>query len=274
MNNPKKEITAAMVKELRDRTNIPMMKCKQALDACGGDMNEAIDWLRKQGLAAADKKADRATANGGLGMALGNGVGAIVLLGCETDFVSGNQMFKDFVKSLAEAALASGAADAEALKNQKVDGQPVAEAIAGKIQQLGENMVLAKVVQIKGPVVVGYNHGGKIATIVTGTGDAAKLRQVALHAAAAQPAPVALKRADVDPALVKKEEEILMATPDVQAKPEAMRPKIVQGKLGRFFKENVLLEQEMLLDAEKGETVEKYAQRHGLTVTGFVRLAV
>jgi elongation factor Ts len=274
MNQPKKTITSEMVKELRDRTNIPMMKCKQALDACGGDMDASIDWLRKQGLAAADKKSDRATANGGLGLALGNGTGAIVLLGCETDFVSGNQMFKDFVKSLAETALKSNVADVEALKAQKIDGATITEAVASKIQQLGENMVLAKVVQMSGPVVVGYNHGGKIATIVTGTGDPIKLRQIALHVASSQPAPVALKRTDVDPALVKKEEEILLATPDVQAKPEAMRPKIVLGKLGRFFKENVLLEQEMLLDAEKGETVEKYAIRHGLTVTGFVRLAV
>jgi elongation factor Ts len=134
--------------------------------------------------------------------------------------------------------------------------------------------VLAKVAALSGAVVVGYNHGGKIATLVSGTGDAQKLRMIALHVASANPAPIALKREEVDQAIVKKEEEILLATPEVQGKPEAMRPKIVQGKLGRFFKERVLLEQEMLLDAEKGETVEKYAARHGLTVTGFVRLAV
>jgi elongation factor Ts len=281
MNTPNLEISAKLVMTLRDRTNLPMMKCKQALEATKGAhasedawMEAAIDHLRKQGLAAVDKFAGRETTQGGLGLALGNGVGAIVLLGCQTDFVSGNDVFKDFVKQLAEAALASGAESAEALKSAKVGGQPVSEAVPLKIQQIGENLVIAKVSTLKGPTVVGYNHGGKIATLVSGTGDAAKLRMIALHVASANPAPIALDRSGVDPAVVKKEEEILLATPEVQAKPEAMRPKIVQGKLGRFYKERVLLEQEMLLDAEKGETVEKYAARHGLTVTGFVRLAV
>jgi elongation factor Ts len=275
-------VTSELVKELRDRTNIPMMKCKQALDATIADagkgkegwLGAAIDWLRKQGVAAADKKADRTTANGGLGLATGNGEGVIVLLACETDFVSGNQMFKDFVKSLAETALSSKAADVEALKKASLDGTAVSEHIAGKIQQLGENLQLAKIVRLSGPVVVGYNHGGRIATLVAGSGDAAKLRQVALHVASAQPPPVALSRDQVDQAVIKKEEEILMATPDVQAKPEAMRGKIVQGKLGRFFKENVLLEQEMLLDAEKGETVEKYSARNKISVSAFTRIVV
>jgi elongation factor Ts len=282
MSNAKPAITSELVKALRDRTNIPMMKCKQALEATLADggkgvepwLAASIEWLRKQGISAADKKADRATANGGLGLAVGSGEGVIVALACETDFVSGNQLFKDFVKTLADAALAAKASDVEVLKQASVGGAAVPEAIAGKIQQLGENMQLVRVQRLTGTVVVGYNHGGKIATLVAGTGDAAKLRQIALHVASAQPAPVALKRDEVDPALVTKEEEILLATPEVQSKPEALRPKIVQGKLGRFFKENVLLEQEMLLDAEKGETVEKYAARHKLTVTGFVRLAV
>lgn len=281
MNTPNLEISAKLVMTLRDRINLPMMKCKQALEATkGAHANEdawleaAIEHLRKQGLAAVDKFAGRETTQGGLGLALAAGKGAIVLLGCQTDFVSGNDVFKDFVKQLAEAALAAGAENAEALNAAKVGGQPVKEALPLKIQQIGENMVIAKVATLKGAVVVGYNHGGKIATLVSGTGDAAKLRMIALHVASSNPAPIALDRSGVDPAVVKKEEEILLATPEVQAKPEAMRPKIVLGKLGRFYKERVLLEQEMLLDAEKGETVEKYAARHGLTVTGFVRLAV
>ncbi|MBA2481444.1 MAG: translation elongation factor Ts [Planctomycetes bacterium] len=281
MNQPQPEITAKLVMTLRDRTNLPMMKCKQALEATKAEaksedlwVTAATDWLRKQGLAAVDKFAGRETTNGGLGMALGTGSGAIVLLSCQTDFVSGNDVFKEFVKSLAEAALASGADSAEALKAGTIGGQSVVDALAGKIQQIGENLQIAKVKTVKGAVVVGYNHGGKIATLVSGTGDAAKLRMIALHVASANPAPASLDRSSIDPALVKKEEEILLATPEVQSKPEAMRPKIVLGKLGRFFKENVLLEQEMLLDAEKGETVEKYAKRHGLTVTGFARLAV
>ena len=281
MSNPSLEISAKLVMALRDRTNLPMMKCKAALEATKGAhateeawMEAAIENLRKQGLAAADKFAGRETTNGGLGMALGDGKGVLVLLGCQTDFVSGNDVFKEFVKSLADAGLAAGATDVESLKKAAYTGATVADAIPGRIQQIGENLVIAKVAALNGAVVVGYNHGGKIATLVSGTGDAAKLRMVALHVASANPAPIALDRAGVDPTLVAKEKEILLATPEVQGKPEAMRPKIVEGKLGRFYKERVLLEQEMLLDAEKGETVEKYAKRHGLTVTGFVRLAV
>jgi elongation factor Ts len=281
MSNPSLEISAKLVMSLRDRTNLPMMKCKAALEATKGAhatedawMEAAIENLRKQGLAAADKFAGRETTNGGLGMALADGKGVLVLLGCQTDFVSGNDTFKEFVKSLADAGLAAGATDVESLKGAKLGGGTVADAIPGKIQQIGENLVVAKVAALTGTVVVGYNHGGKIATLVSGTGDAAKLRMIALHVASANPAPIALDRAGVDPAVVAKEKEILLATPEVQGKPEAMRPKIVEGKLGRFYKERVLLEQEMLLDAEKGETVEKYAKRHGLTVTGFVRLAV
>ena len=281
MSNPSLEISAKLVMALRDRTNLPMMKCKAALEATKGAhateeawMEAAIENLRKQGLAAADKFAGRETTNGGLGMALGDGKGVLVLLGCQTDFVSGNDVFKEFVKSLADAGLAAGATDVESLKKAAYTGATVADAIPGRIQQIGENLVIARVAALNGAVVVGYNHGGKIATLVSGTGDAAKLRMVALHVASANPAPIALDRAGVDPTLVAKEKEILLATPEVQGKPEAMRPKIVEGKLGRFYKERVLLEQEMLLDAEKGETVEKYAKRHGLTVTGFVRLAV
>ncbi|MBA3697446.1 MAG: translation elongation factor Ts [Planctomycetes bacterium] len=286
MNTPNLEISAKLVMTLRDRAGIPMMKCKGALEATKGAhatedawIDAAIEHLRKQGLATADKFAGRETTNGGLGMALADGKGLIVLLGCQTDFVSGNDVFKEYVKSIADAGLAAGVADLDGLKAAPFSGNTgvggtVADSIPGKIQQIGENLVLVKATALTGAVVVGYNHGGKIATLVSGTGDAAKLRMIALHVASANPAPIALDRAGVDPTVVAKEKEILLATPELQGKPEAMRPKIVEGKLGRFYKERVLLEQEMLLDNEKGETVEKYAKRFGLTVTGFVRLAV
>jgi elongation factor Ts len=268
-------ITSELVKDLRDSTNLPMMKCKQALEAANGDKAAAIEWLRKQGIAAADKKSGRATANGSIGMAIEGGAGVLVLLGCETDFVSGNQIFKDFVASMAKEALAKGVKDVDGLLAVPCCGQSsVKEAIANQVQKLGENIKLAEVNRLTGAVVAGYNHVGKIATLVAGTGNAEALRKVAMHVASSSPAPVALTRTDVDPAIVAKEREILGATPDVQSKPEAIRPKIIEGKLGRFFKENVLLEQEMLLDAEKGETVEQYAKRLGITVTGFVRLSI
>lgn len=266
-------ITSELVKELRDSTNLPMMKCKQALEANNGDKTAAIEWLRKQGIAAADKKSGRATANGAIGMAINGGAGVLVLLGCETDFVAGNDAFKEFVATLAKAALASGAADVDGLNAAPFPGSAsVKEAVTALVLKLGENIKVAAVARLTGQAVTGYNHAGKIAALVAGSGDAEILRKVAMHVASASPAPVALNREAVDPAIVAKEREILTATPDVQAKPEAMRPKIVEGKLGRFFKENVLLEQEMLLDAEKGETVEKYAKRLGVTVSGFVRI--
>jgi elongation factor Ts len=274
------EISAKLVMTLRDRYNVPMMKSKKALIAVQEGqttddkwIEAAYEWLRKNNEISANFAA-RETTNGGLGLALGNGAGALVLLGCQTDFVSGNDVFKAFVKQLADTALASGADNVDALKAAKFEGATVTEAIASKIMSIGENLQILKVAALKGPVVVGYNHVGRVATLVAGTGDAEKLRKIALHTASAPIIPLALDRAGVDPALVKKEEEILLATPEVQSKPEAMRPKIIQGKLGRFFKENTLLEQEMLLDNEKGETVAGYAKRNGLTVTGFVRLSV
>ncbi len=267
------EISPKLVMELRDETGLSVMKCKKALIETGGDKAGAIEWLRKQGMAATSKFEGRETPNGGIGLALVDGKGALVVLGCQTDFVSGNDVFKAFVKSLAELALATGADSVEALKAQTLNGTSVTEAIAGAIQKIGENLVLVNVAILSGAQVVGYNHGGRIATLVAGSGDAQKLRQVALHVASADPAPVALTRAEVPAALVDKEREIIAATPDVMAKPEAIRPKIVEGKLGRFYKERVLNEQEMLLDAEKGESVEVYAKRNGIALTGFVRFS-
>jgi len=268
-------ISAKLVMELRDATNLPMMKCKQALEANAGDKTAAIDWLRKQGMAAAGGKfADRETPNGACSMALAADAGVIIQLGCQTDFVGGNESFKAFAQELADLALATKADSVDALKAHKLGALTIDEALAEKINQMGEKIILVKVLRQTGAVVTGYNHGGKIATLVAGSGDALKLRQVALHVASSSPAPLALTKDQVDATVVEKEREILLATPDVQAKPEAMRSKIVDGKLGRFFKENVLLEQEMLLDNEKGETVEKYAKRNAITVTGFVRAAV
>ena len=164
-------ITASMVKELRETTGIAMMKCKKALEEAGGDMDAAVELLRKQGLATAEKKADRATTNGGLGIASEGGKGAVVLLSCETDFVSGNDMFKTFVADLAGVALATGVDTAEALAEQTIGDKKVSEAVVEKIQQLGENMSITQVQLISGDVVAGYNHGGRVATLVAGSGD-------------------------------------------------------------------------------------------------------
>ncbi len=267
------EITAALVNELRSATNLPMMKCKEALTASNGDLEKAVEWLRKNNNANV-KFAGRETPCGATGMAIGGGAGVIVLVGCQTDFVGKNDLFRAFVQQVADLALVSGADSVEALSAQKLAGVPLPEAFAGQIQKIGENIKLVNVKRVAGVAISGYNHDGRIAALVAGSGDVAKLKQVALHVASANPAPVGFDRASVDPALVEKEKSIIAATPEVLAKPEAMRPKIVEGKLGRFFKENVLLEQEMLFDAEKGESVEKYAKRVAIGVTAFARLQV
>ena len=266
------EITAALVNELRSMTNLPMMKCKQALTATNGDLQAAVEHLRKMGAAAGAKFGGRETPCGATALAIGNDAGVIILVGCQTDFVGKNDAFRAFVQSVANLALASGADSVDALNAQKLDGVAVPDAFIAQIQKIGENIKLVGVKRVTGAAISGYNHDGRIAVVVSGTGDVTKLKQVALHVASANPAPVGLDRASVDPALVEKEKEIIAATPDVMAKPEAMRPKIVEGKLGRFFKESVLLEQEMLIDAEKGESVEKYAKRVGITVAAFGRL--
>jgi elongation factor Ts len=268
-------ISAKLVMELRDSTNLPMMKCKAALEKANGDKEAAIELLRKEGFAAKDKFAGRETPNGAIGLLVKDNVGVLVLLGCQTDFVANGDEFKAVAQSIAEVALATGASTVDELKTKPLGGGTVDEAVTSLINKIRENIVLVAVNKITGDNVVGYNHGGRIGALVAGSNNADnKLKMVALHIASASPAPVALNRDGVDPALVAKEKEILAALPDVASKPEAMRPKIVEGKIGRFFKENVLLEQEMLLDNEKGESVEKYAARVGIKVSAFSRLAV
>lgn len=267
-------ITAATVKDLRDRTGLPMMKCKEALVATDGDIEAAIEHLRKQGLATAGKKSGRATSAGTLAIATEGGKGTVVLIACETDFVGSNDEFKAFAGEVAAVALATGAADLEALGQASLGDTTVADALVAKIQKLGENMQLAEVAHLAGETVVGYNHGGRVATMIAGAGDEDALRNIAMHVAAANPAPVATDRGGVDAALLARERSIIEALPDVQAKPEQIRPKIVEGKLGRFYKEHVLLEQEMLVDNEDGVSVGHYAKAKGATVSGFARLAI
>lgn len=267
-------ITATQVKELRERTGIAMMKCKKALEETDGDMDAAVEHLRKQGLATADKKADRATNAGGLGVAYQDGKGAIVLLSCETDFVSGNAEFKAFVDEIAQAALVAGAGDPEALADAPMEGGTVKEAIVGKVAKMGENMQLATVELVEGTVVTGYSHGGRVAALIAGEGDAGALRNLAMHVAAANPAPIALGRDGVPAEMLDKERAIISESDEIRSKPEHIRPKIVEGKLGRFYKEHVLLEQEMLVDNDAHSSVEQWAAGKGVSITAFKRLAV
>lgn len=266
-------ITAAQVKELRDRTGVAMMKCKKALSECDGDMEAAVDYLRKVAGATADKKSDRATDNGGLGLATSDGAGVLVMLSCETDFVSGNDTFKGFVQSVAEAALAAGCESLDDLGAVAMDGETVQDKLTEQIGRLGENMSFASFERVTADAVAGYNHGGRVATLVAGSGSAETLRSVAMHIAAANPAPIALDRDGVPSETVDKEREIIAASDEIQNKPEQIRPKIVEGKLNRFFKEYVLLEQEILVGGD-GENVGAWAKANDIDISAFRRLSV
>lgn len=267
-------ITAELVKDLRDRTGLQMMKCKEALVACNGDAAAAIEWLRKKGLAGADARAGRGVKCGAVALATGPGLGVAVLFGCETDFVARNDDFKSFTAKLADLALQQRIASPEALEAAQLGGVVVKELVAGMISRIGENLKIADVKLIEGAAIAAYNHGGRIGTLVAGSGDANALRTVAMHVAAANPAPVATVREQVPAELLAKEREIIAATPEVQAKPEAMRPKIVEGKLGRFFKEFVLVDQEMLLDNDGTKSVGEWAKAKGVTISGFARVGI
>ncbi len=268
-------ITAAQVKELREQTGIPMMKCKKALEACDGDMGAAVELLRKQGEQTAASKSARATKSGAIGVAVNDQAGVLVCVACETDFVAGNDEFKTTVDAIAAAALAAGVTDASALESVSMaDGRSVGEAITGLIAKLGENMKLVDMRRLDASGIAVYNHGGRIATLVAGSGDAEVLRQVAMHVAAANPPALALDRDGVDQDVLAKERAVLAASDEVMAKPEAIRDKIVEGKLKKFYQEQVLLEQDMLLYNDDGQTVGDWAKAKGVTITGFTRLDV
>ena len=150
----------------------------------------------------------------------------------------------------------------------------VKDAIVGMISKLGENMQIAQVQHVAGDSAAGYNHGGKVAAVVAGSGSADALRNVAMHVAAASPEPISLDRDGVPADLVEKERAIIAESDEIKNKPEQIQPKIIEGKLGRFYKENVLLEQEMLVANEDGGSVEKWAKANDISVGGYVRLSV
>ncbi|MFW5750481.1 MAG: translation elongation factor Ts [Planctomycetota bacterium] len=267
-------ITAAQVKELRDKTGIPMMKCKKALQEADGDIDAAIEILRKQGLETASKKAGRATAAGGIGIAINDSAGVLVSVACETDFVSSNEEFKAYVQRVADVALESGASDIDALAQADMGGQTVAEGLTALIAKLGENMKLVDIKRLEGAGIVSYSHGGRIATLIAGSGDEEARRHVAMHVAAANPPAAAFSRDEVDAAMLERERQVIASSDEVMAKPEAIREKIVEGKLGRFYKEQVLLEQDMLLYNDDNLSVEKWAAGKGVKLHGFLRMDV
>jgi elongation factor Ts len=268
-------ITAAQVKELRDKTGAGMMDAKKALTENDGDMEAAVDWLRTKGLAKAAKKSGRTAAEGLVAVAVDGGKAVAVEVNSETDFVAKNAEFQDMVAGIAKAAL--GAEDLEALKAADLGGKTVADTLTDKIATIGENMTLRRMAKIEGDTVVSYVHNaaaegmGKIGVLVALKGDDAAFgRQVAMHVAAANPA--ALNEAELDPAVVEKERQVQIDIARESGKPEQVIEKMIEGRMKKFLSEVTLMGQAFVINPDL--TVEAAAKEAGAEITGFVRLEV
>ena len=294
------EITAQLVKELREKSGVGMMDCKRALQETGGDIEAAMDWLRTKGLSKAAKKADRIAAEGVVAVALrddGKGMtGAVIELNAETDFVARNEQFQNGARKVAKAALnvdAIGAkeADIQALNAAALDdGQTVSDMITGMISTIGENMMVRRAARFVVPegAVAAYIHNatapdlGRIGVLVALKSDGPHDRvqdigrKVAMHIAATQP--MALNTDELDTAAVERERAIFSEQAAQSGKPANVVEKMVEGRIRKFYEEVVLLKQAFVMEPEL--TVEAYVAKagkdmgHEVTVVGFVRLAL
>jgi len=281
------EITAATVKELRERTSAGMMDCKKALAETNGDMEAAIDWLRAKGLSAAAKKAGRTASEGLVGVAVEGKRGAVVEVNSETDFVAKNELFQDFVKNVAKLALQHGT-DVEALgAAQYPEGGTVTEKLTDNIAKIGENQSLrrAAVLEVNEGAVVPYVHNqvapglGKIGVLVAIESAApvetltALGKQIAMHVAAAHPQ--ALDADSLDPDVIERERSIAMEKAKESGKPQNIIEKMVEGGLAKFRKDNALLSQLFVMDNKTpvAEVVASAAKDAGTAIAlrGFVR---
>ena len=266
-------VTAALVKELREKSGAGMMDCKKALNETNGDMDSAIDWLRTKGLAAAAKKSGRVASEGLVAISVSGTLGALVELNSETDFVSRNEEFQIFAKTLSSLALT--ASDLEALKAMDYPdtGRTVEEELTQKIATIGENMSLRRMekVIVETGAVVPYIHNatadglGRIGVLVglTSSADSAVLsglgKQIAMHIAATTPASISVD--DLDPEMVARERDVLIEQAKASGKPQEIAEKMVEGRLRKYYEEVVLLEQTFVIDGENkvGHVIEAAA---------------
>jgi len=285
------EITAAMVKALRDKTGAGMMDCKKALIETGGDIEAGVDWLRKKGLAAAAKKAGRVASDGLVGVAVGDRVGAVVEINAETDFVARNTDFQDVTRTVAGVALEHGD-DIEVLCEAAYPGAngTVAERVTALIAKIGENIQLRRTARltVENGVVASYVHGmaapglGRIGVLVglESAGDRDKLaalgKQIAMHVAATRPEATTV--ADLDPAAVAREREVLAEQARASGRSEEIIAKMVEGRLRKFYEEAVLTEQVFVIDnkTKVAKVLEDAAAEIGapIAIKGFVRFAL
>jgi elongation factor Ts len=276
------EITAALVKELREKTGAGMMDCKRALAETGGELEPAVDWLRKKGLAAAAKKSGRVAAEGLIGVASAPAKAAMVEVNAETDFVARNETFQAFVAEVAKTALLVGE-DVEAIKAAEYPGadRTVAEQLTHLIATIGENIAIrrARVLEVAHGVVASYVHAalcpglGKIGVLVAveSENEIAGLetlgRQVGMHIAAARPE--ALDIGSVDPAALQRERAVLSEQARASGKAEPIIEKMVEGRIRKYYEEVVLLEQVWVHDGES--RVRAVVQKAGAKLAGFAR---
>lgn len=273
-------VTAALVKELREKSGAGMMDCKKALNETNGDMDAAIDWLRTKGLAAAAKKSGRVASEGLVAISVSGTLGALVELNSETDFVSRNDDFQTFAKTLSSLALT--ASDIEALKamDYPKTGRTVAEELTHKIATIGENMSLRRMekVSVESGAIVPYIHNatadglGRIGVLVglSSSADSAVLsglgKQIAMHIAATTPASISVD--DLDPEMVARERDVLIEQAKASGKPQEIAEKMVEGRLRKYYEEVVLLEQTFVIDGETkvGNVIEAAAKDAGADI--------
>jgi elongation factor Ts len=268
------------VKELREKSGAGMMDCKKALNETNGDMDAAIDWLRTKGLAAAAKKSGRVASEGLVAISVSGTLGALVELNSETDFVSRNDDFQTFAKTLSSLALT--ASDIEALKAMDYPntGRTVAEELTHKIATIGENMSLRRMekVSVESGAIVPYIHNatadglGRIGVLVglSSSADSAVLsglgKQIAMHIAATTPASISVD--DLDPEMVARERDVLIEQAKASGKPQEIAEKMVEGRLRKYYEEVVLLEQTFVIDGETkvGNVIEAAAKDAGADI--------
>ena len=285
------QVTAALVKELREKTGAGMMDCKKALSENDGDIEAATDWLRKKGLAAAAKKAGRIASEGLIGVQVENTRGALVEINSETDFVARNDDFQSLVRSIAAMAPEANGND-ERLKSMELpgSGRSVSDEITQAIATIGENISFRRTgtIEVDQGVIGSYVHGqlspglGKIGVLVglRSAGDVAELealgKQIAMHVAAARPQAVSVDR--LDPEAVSRERAIHADQAKASGKPDNIIDKIVDGRMRKFYEESVLLEQVFVVDTELKvkEAIDRVAEKIGssITVTDFLRFAL
>lgn len=265
------EVTAKMVKELRDRTGLGMMECKKALTAAEGDIEVAIDNLRKSGQAKAAKKAGNIAADGAIIIAQEGNKALLLEVNCQTDFVAKDDNFTAFAEKVAAAALANNATDAAAISALEIDGQTVEEARVALVQKIGENIQVRRGEIIEGENLAVYRHGIRIGVVVAYTGGNAEAgKGMAMHVAAFNP--MAVNAEEVPADILAREKDIAEAKAKESGKPDNIVEKMIEGSIRKYLDEVTLTRQAYVMDNDKkaGDIL----KAEGMSITGFKRLEV